>query len=145
MQIRYANTSDIEQIFALEKEIFNLESYDIKFLNSCVQNKNSYILAVFCENNKILGYAILSYIFENADLLKIAVDKNYRKQHIATDLFNFVKSELKKLNVENIFLEVDENNVSAINFYEKIGFIKFSERKNYYKNGNTALLYNLSI
>ena len=71
MQIRYANTSDIEQIFALEKEIFNLESYDIKFLNSCVQNKNSYILAVFCENNKILGYAILSYIIENNTLQQI--------------------------------------------------------------------------
>ena len=41
--------------------------------------------------------------------------------------------ELKKL-----FLEVRESNLPAISLYEKYGFIKISQRKKYYKDGENA-------
>ena len=41
-------------------------------------------------------------------------------------------SSIGELNIQDIFLEVRCNNVSAITFYEKTGFKKISTRKNYY-------------
>ena len=42
---------------------------------------------------------------------------------------NYVCVNLKKLN-----LEVRENNINAIKFYEKLGFVKVRTIKNYYGN-----------
>ena len=44
-------------------------------------------------------------------------------------------NNLKKLN-----LEVRENNINAIKFYEKLGFVKVRTIKNYYGNENAFFM-----
>ncbi len=46
---------------------------------------------------------------------------------------------------EAIWLEVHEDNVSAIRFYEQQGFEKKSRRNNYYPDGRAALNYTLTL
>ena len=46
----------------------------------------------------------------------------------------------KEKNILNITLEVKETNYSAINLYNKLGFISKAVRKNYYKDTDGILM-----
>ena len=75
-------------------------------------------------------------------ILGIAVDKNYTRKNIASTMLNHIIEVCKKMDLDNIFLEVRESNIPAINLYEKHGFKKISIRTNYYKDNNEdALIY----
>ena len=48
----------------------------------------------------------------------------------------------------NVFLEVEENNISAVRLYEGAGYAHTGRRKNYYQNEagrRDALLYHRSL
>ena len=47
--------------------------------------------------------------------------------------------ELSEKGQNNLFLEVKEDNIQAINLYLKLGFKKINERKNYY-GSKTAII-----
>ena len=48
-------------------------------------------------------------------------------------------NEIKKSRME-IFLEVRENNITAIEFYKKNGFKEAGKRKNYYRDTGEAAI-----
>lgn len=51
----------------------------------------------------------------------------------------------KSLNINNITLEVNENNLSAIKLYNKFVFEEVGIRKNYYDGKYNAILMNKKI
>ena len=51
----------------------------------------------------------------------------------------------KKLNLENMYLEVSRINQKAISLYEKMGFKENGIRKNYYSNNTDAILYKMEL
>merc|ERR1712196_409712 len=58
------------------------------------------------------------------------VSKHQRRKKIATKLLNYI--ETNNLNFSKIFIEVAEDNVEAINFYQKNNFVFLNFRHNYY-------------
>ena len=99
-----------------------------------------------CVNNDMLiAIAIFSYVLDTSELLYICVDKSIQSKGVASNLLNQSTLELKKINITELFLEVDTQNISAISLYKKLGFKQISMRKNYYKykDGSTgdALVY----
>lgn len=109
--------------------------YSLSQLNSFF-NSGDYKIIV-ARSDKVLCAYLIIHISDKIDIEKIYVDPNYRKQNIGTKLLN----EIDKLNLNRkIILEVNENNTTAINFYKKNGFKQISIRKNYYKNGDNAII-----
>ena len=51
----------------------------------------------------------------------------------------------KNLNITSITLEVNENNLPAQKLYEKYKFKNLGIRKNYYKNGENAIIMTLFL
>lgn len=95
---------------------------------------------VYIEDKVVLGFISFDIIFERAELNYIFVNKEKRKQGIATKLFNYMLNVCKAKNCENITLEVRENNKSAINFYIKNGFKEVAKREKYYKDEDGILM-----
>ena len=62
------------------------------------------------------------------------VSKHERRKKIATKLLNYI--ETNNLNFIKIFIEVAEDNVEAINFYQKNNFVFLNFRHNYYMYNN---------
>lgn len=134
IQIRRANISDIEQINRIEDCLeHRIISHNI--LSSTLDKDNYYYFIAIIDNN-IVGYISTEFLVDHFDILAIAVLENYRRRNIGSILLNHVIAVCKELNINDIFLEVRCNNISAIKFYEKIGFHKISTRKNYYKDTN---------
>ncbi len=76
----------------------------------------------------------------NAQILNLYILPEYQGKKLGDDLIAFCINYLDKFHVENITLEVRPSNFKAIQLYEKYGFHKATIRKNYYDNGEDALL-----
>ena len=63
----------------------------------------------------------------------------YRRKKVASNLFDYLLTEAPS-QVGLITLEVNENNVAAINFYKSFGLEIISRRKGYYKNDDAYLM-----
>ena len=84
------------------------------------------------EDKKILGYIIASYVGDETELLRIAVDNEKRKTGIGKSLMQSYLEDAGKICVSG-FLEVRAHNLPAKSLYEKTGYKKIATRKNYYR------------
>lgn len=99
-------------------------------------------------DQEVIGYATMRLLGDEAEILNIAVNKNFRQQGYGKMLLQYLLIFSKQKNVQKIFLEVRVSNLAAIHLYEKIGFKKIAMRKNYYAAGKKredAVIYKLSF
>ena len=99
-------------------------------------NKNSMLYFLKAQNTHLFydqsSIAIIQAAQLEADLITLAVDPSMRNRGIGSNLLKFVLEYLKDLNLKKIFLEVEANNIAALNLYRKIGFMRCGVRKDYY-------------
>ena len=94
-------------------------SYEI--LQNELNNPNSeYFIAK--QNNEILGFAGIWKSIDDVHITDIVVKKIYRKKHIGSALLQKLIDTAKEQNFKSITLEVNENNLPAINLYTKFLF-----------------------
>ena len=113
------------------KDILNEYKYNYIPIISEYTKIYTYIL-----DNKVVGFIIFDIIYDRCEIIDIYTNKEYRRNNIAFLLINEIE---KDYDIINITLEVNINNISAINLYEKSGFKVASIRKCYY-NGEDAYL-----
>ena len=126
---------EIETVAQLEFEASN-NPWSKKQLSESVSNPNNlgYLLLV---QSKIIGYIIAMPSLDSADILNLAIHKDFKRKGYGSSLINHLLSELKKRQIKNLFLEVRMGNFAAISLYLSLGFKEVSIRKNYYtKNSN---------
>lgn len=138
MKIVKATPSHIGDLVKIEEECFE-DNYSEKTLLADIKNKmNEMYIAI--EDDKIVGYINAFHIFEEANLVKIAVIDGYRRLGIATKLLDYVTQKLVQQGVTKMYLEVSDRNENAINFYKKNGFEETTKRENYYNDLSDAII-----
>lgn len=130
MLIRYATEEDLFSILKIDFESFN-NHYDEKFYGNKILD-NKIIVAQLSE--KIIGFIFFDNIFEETEIYKLVILKNYRNKGIASFIMKFFLDEMKKNKQEKIFLEVREGNKVAISLYKKFDFKYVRKITNYYSN-----------
>ena len=138
VNIRTMTLDDIEQVYGIEESIFSIPWSKTSFENSI--NSKDTLFVVAEKENKIIGYLGIYFFFEDADISNVAVEKEYRRQHIGRALLEYILVEAKSRGVKNITLEVRESNEEAIKFYLKNNFKEITKRKNYYKDEDGILM-----
>lgn len=138
--IKKADKTHLLSLEKLEKEIFLEEAYSLNSLKDELNSEDRVIL-IATLNEEIIGYVIVLKTLDNMlNILKIAVKPMYRKLQVATKLFEKVLELKQNEGFEKIFLEVNEHNKSAINFYKKMGLKETYKRQKYYKDGSDAII-----
>ena len=134
---------DLEQIKdELEEKFDKFWTYGI--LKSEIANINSkYIVAKYKE--EIVGFAGITLILDEANIMNIVTKKEKRNQGIGTILLENLIKLSKELNAKSITLEVNINNNDAINLYKKFEFAEVGLRKKYYNNIDDALIMTLYL
>ena len=92
------------------------------------------------EGGQVCGYCVLSVLFEDAEVLNIAVAPAHRKKGYGKLLMDAMLEKARKLGALQCFLEVRESNMPAIRLYESYGFAGYGVRKRYYEDGENALV-----
>jgi len=145
VKVEMANLGHLNDIYRLEKSLFSIEAYSLNSIKQELSNPNRIYLAATDENEKVLGYAGVNLLDDFAELIKIGVNKNFQNQGIAKIMLKELVCKLKQTNKSRLLLEVNKSNFSAVNFYINAGFELINTRKNYYKNGGDALIYQLIL
>ena len=138
---RNAEALDSEKVYSLDAT--EKDSYSLETISAMMSADNAYTLVVE-DNDKVIGYINFSIAIDEAELIKIVVDSNYRRQGIASGLISKALEYLQNNGVKIVFLEVRVDNIPAKNLYEKTGFVKYYTREKYY-NGIDADLYRLKF
>ena len=94
-------------------------------------------LLVYEENDKVVGFIEFANNVGSIDIYTIAVDENFKRHGIATQLIDYVKGNY---DYETITLEVRSKNDAAIKMYQKNGFEVINTRKKYYENDDAYVM-----
>ena len=141
--IRDWTEKDLPAIAMLERACFS-EPWTMEML------KNEFSRKEFCgalleEDGKIVGFVCGMTLFEDAELMKVAVAESCRKRGLGGALVDEFYSRAVSRSAERIFLEVRVSNQPAIGLYEKYGYEKYGLRENYYPDGEDAHLMQKSL
>ena len=100
---------------------------------------------VAVEGGAVVGYVCLMSLFEEAQILNIAVLPGQRGRGIARILLEFAFLQALEKGAETVALEVRATNTAAIKLYEWIGFRRTGVRLKYYEGVDDALLMEKSL
>ena len=138
MSLEWLGFGDAEKIYELYCGDF-LDGWSQKML--CDSFSSGRFLAIGVkENQTLVGVITCSVALFDADIESVYVKKEFRKQGLASKLIVELLESLTNQNKEKVFLEVRKSNQSAQNLYAKHGFIKIGERKQYYSDGEDAVI-----
>lgn len=137
MTVRPLRKEDIEEVAALEAKCFQ-DAWTKEQLVSAFSRADFYGLALETEN-RLIGYVCATKLFEESELLIIAVAEEYRQKGFGGALMDAFLKDMKSGGVERVFLEVRLSNVAAKTLYERRGFATVRVREKYYADGESAL------
>lgn len=82
--------------------------------------------------DRAIGFAIARTVFDETELLLIAVDPDFGGQGVGSQLLDHVATESADLGAKKLHVEVRSDN-QAIAFYSAKGFVEVGTRPNYYR------------
>lgn len=133
LKINELKPEDINSILNIQKE---LDIHILSKQNILKDLTNSHFkYFVIKYNDTVVGYTSISYV-SDIEIESIVIKKDFQRLGIGNFLLNYIFTFAKLNNIQNIFLEVRNSNIAAINLYLKNGFKKINIRKNYYTNTN---------
>lgn len=132
--VREISDNEYGRLAEIEAQSFNNPWGENEYRNFSVSPFFKIVVSEI--SGKIVGFCIYTFILGDVEIMRIAVDPAFRGNGYAEEILR----EILKENVENAFLEVRVSNTPAIKLYEKLGFGLIGERKNYYEDGEDALV-----
>ncbi|WP_296784675.1 GNAT family N-acetyltransferase [Methanobrevibacter sp.] len=143
MLVRKFKPTDLKRVYEIENMSFN-QSYGIKMFQQLYEMGVGFLVAE--EDGYVIGYVLFWIKYENyGHIISIAVDKNYRRLKAGTKLLLRAISVLSLLNLDTIYLEVNENNTGAVEFYKTFNFKIDRVVPGYYEDGAGAILMYLHL
>ena len=97
------------------------------------------------EEEQIVGYAFLWITFELAQLARIGIDPKKKKKGYGTILMKHLIEIAQRQGCDVFTLEVRESNQQARALYESSGLIEINRSKQYYPDGEDAIVYSMGI
>lgn len=134
----------LEKIKENLKEDFD-EFWNENVLKNELENPASTYIVAKDEQNNIVGYAGIWQPIDEAHITNIVTKKDKRRNKIGTKMLEELIKVAKEKKLKDITLEVNVNNIPAINLYKKYNFKEVGIRKKYYNNTDDAIIMTLNF
>ena len=139
--IRKASLDDLKQIYLIEKDVFINDHWTFEMVERELKNLSSQTTWIIEESSVILGYCMMRIFCSEANITNMAIKSSHQREGLGLFLLGHVLNQLPIKS--SVFLEVKEGNLPAINLYQRLGFKVINLRRNYYKDGRTAMIMHL--
>lgn len=136
--IRAATQDDLDALIHIEEEVF-MDSWSRDSLSSLFQGERNVTL-IAVQNDAVVGYITGWHVHDEAEIARLAVIHEARKQGIASALITAMMTVFENLKVEKVSLEVRVSNKAGFAVYHKFGFAARGRRPRYYEDGEDALV-----
>lgn len=138
IHLRPLQPSDLPQILELDRCCLGGLWSEGGYLRE-IESDRSDLWVLETAQRSLIAWACLWAILDEAHITLLAVDPAYRKQGLGQYLLWAMLQAAQYRKMSWTALEVRVSNTLAINLYEKFGFTRISNRRNYYQdNGEDA-------
>ena len=139
------NINDTNSCYQINKKTSD-RFWSLKQWHDELAQKKHLNFGCFIDNSKNLVSFVCGFVVVNElNITNLAVDESFRKKGIGKKMLLKIFLEAKNLGAEEALLEVNVNNISAINFYKNFGFHTVSIRSNYYGANEDAKLMKMTF
>lgn len=136
--VREARLDDLDAIHSIEEGSFP-DPYPKGLLKAFFFMPGAYLVAV--SGAAVVGYAVgIIRYGSTGHVVSIAVREGFRERGVGKRLLDRLMEDLAALGAERMRLEVRESNGRAIALYSAAGFEEKEKIKNYYADGESALV-----
>lgn len=144
--IRNAANTDLDALEQLEQRVFDSDRLSRRsFRRWLASDHRAFLVATL--DQTLVGYIliILHRGTSLARLYSIAVDANIRGRGIGRKLIEAGETAARDADRIDMRLEVRQDNPSAIQLYESLGYHRFGEYEDYYEDHEDAFRYQKRI
>lgn len=134
--IRRAELSDLNAIYEILSKTD--DPWTLGVVESELKSESSKAFVYLGDEGQVQGFVDIKILYDEADLMHIAVSEDMRGQGIGAKLLAHAIEEAEG---KAIALEVRKSNFKAINLYEKYDFLREGTRKNYYHGEDAVLMW----
>lgn len=129
--IRPMEQADLSIVRDIEKQSFSAPWSDELFVRELTENEHAYYFVLVFQK-KIVGYAGMWIVMNDAQVTHIAIHPDYRRRQLGERLFKYILNFAIAKQVERFSLEVRVSNIAAQKLYRKYGLVPGGIRKQYY-------------
>lgn len=137
MIIKELFSSDIDTVVKVQRDFS--DGWNYNQLKSAFEGGRFHILSAQ-DDSGYVGFLCYSVAMDESDIETVFVVSEKRRRGIAKLLIESAEKSLLKTGVNKVFLEVRESNAPARALYERLGYNFLSQRKNYYQDGENAVV-----
>lgn len=139
-EIRPARATDIDALVALEESAFESERHSRRTFRN-LSSAATAALLVATEGGKLLGYCLVLFRSNSAGARLYSIATAHEGTGLGRRLLNAAEAAARARGCLTIHLEVREDNLRAIQIYEKSGYRQTGTRPGYYSDGQSARTY----
>jgi len=122
--------ADLAEVMRIERTSFTMPWRESTF--RALMRRPSASLSVAEREGAVVGFSVVWFAADEAELGDLAVDPSSRRRGIASALLDRVYLECAARRTRALYLEVRESNAAARTLYEKAGFELVGRRRAYY-------------
>jgi ribosomal-protein-alanine N-acetyltransferase len=127
--------ADIPQVVAIADSLPDAPHWKAEVYQSMVDPARTparICLVAEDSDRRLVGLGVVVLIPPQAELEAIAVTRELQRRGIAGNLWCDLLTELKRIHITEVILEVRESNRIAQGFYRASGFLETGRRRGYY-------------
>lgn len=139
MEIKTMQMCHAMQVWEIENSQIECP-WSLNLIEDICKNENAVCRVCIDQNKRVVGYYTFNIVCGDADINNIAVDKSMQGKGIGSILLQDLINCAKNLHINALTLEVNINNIKAVNLYKKFGFEQVGLRKKFYLNTDDAII-----
>lgn len=137
--LRPATADDLDRLVEIEKAV-HVSPWNREHFEAEIQKPYSHVLLLTDDetDTQILGYIVFWLMFDECQILNVAVDLPHRGMGYAKGMVRQAVAAALRKDFRRVLLDVRKSNAPAIQLYQGLKFVITHVRKSFYSNGEDA-------
>ena len=147
IHIKLATLSDAKEISELSRDEIEFGlgwSYTEQRIARIIQDKSKNVIAAWLEDD-LVGFGIMTYRQDQANLDLLAVKNDYRRKKVGTELVLWLEKVAVTAGTFNVFVQLRKTNSKALRLYEKLGFQRLDKLPGFYRGVEDGIVMAKSL
>ena len=130
LTVRPMRDSDVAEVIGIERASYQFPWTEGIF-HDCL--RVGYLCRVAVQEQRIVGYAVMSMGAGEAHILNLCVREAVRRGGVGRGLIRYLLEKAEDAGMDEAFLEVRPSNAIAMLLYQSMGFEQVGTRRGYYQ------------
>ena len=141
---KLSDATEISQVSRDEIEYGLGWNYTARKIVQIIKNESKNTVVAKREG-ELVGFGVMTYRKDQANLDLLAVKKEYRRCKIGSDLVLWLEEVAITAGAFNVFVQLREKNTEAFSFYEKLGYIRLDDLPGFYRGIENGIVMAKSL